>query len=167
MYCEDGQTQEQVAQKGYWASILRDTQTQTGQSCEQPALGGPTWPGGWTRWSPEAPACLSHLVILWFCPTASNRLQTDNPPRYISLSDSIPSSITLCVCSHPYSPFLYVWSHPRTNNDTHTANLQIVSKMSYITLTKALLKLRRNTWTDVQTQLSFRVTRSLSQAIIS
>lgn len=46
-------------------SLLGDIQKPSGQCPGQPALGIPTWAGGWTRWPPEVPSNLNHSVILW------------------------------------------------------------------------------------------------------
>lgn len=134
---------KQLAQRGCGASILRDTQTWTRYCPEQPALGGPAWPGNWTGQPPEAPACPSHPVILFrislcFYSAAFYLPQADNRTWYILLSDSLPSPFTPCICSHPHSMLMYVCCHPHSNPPTYTVNLQIVSERSYMTLTKAL-----------------------------
>lgn len=66
---------------------------------------------------------------------------------------------------------LYVCSHLHSNHLTYTENLQIVSEMSYRTLTKALLKSRRNIPAELQchqiTISSKYFIKSISQALYS
>lgn len=46
----------------YGISIPRAIQKLSGYSSWQPALGGPAWAGGWTRWPPLVPSNLNHSV---------------------------------------------------------------------------------------------------------
>lgn len=47
--------------------LLGDLHKPPGHASGQPALGGPTWAGGWSRWPPKVLANSNHSVILLFC----------------------------------------------------------------------------------------------------
>ena len=55
-----------VSQRDCGVSLLGDIQSPPGHGPRQPALGGPTWVGVWTRWRPEVPSNLNCSVVLWF-----------------------------------------------------------------------------------------------------
>lgn len=55
----------QFAQRGCGVPCLEDIQEQCGHGSEKPALDGPAWAQGWTRWSPKVRSNLSSSVIRW------------------------------------------------------------------------------------------------------
>lgn len=52
----------QFAQRGCGVPCLEDIQEQCGPGSEKPALDGPAWAQGWTRWSPKVHSNLSSSV---------------------------------------------------------------------------------------------------------
>ena len=66
VYCEGGETQEQVAQRGCECAFPGSIQGQAGWGCEQPGLGEASLPiaGGWNEMVLKVPSNPNHSMIL-------------------------------------------------------------------------------------------------------
>lgn len=62
---EADQALAEAAHRDGGVPILEGIQKSSGHGLGQVALGGPTWAGCWTRWSPEVPSSLNFTVTLW------------------------------------------------------------------------------------------------------
>lgn len=65
LYCEGGQTPEQIARQIFEPTTRGDTQSPVGSVPEQSALPDVLWAGGWTSGSLEVTSHPNYPVFLW------------------------------------------------------------------------------------------------------
>lgn len=94
-HCDGDQALLQLDQGGCEVSILEDIQKLPGYSSGQPALGGPSWAWGWSRWPLEFLSNLNRSVILFLTLYAENCFLLSSPCSQFLLP-------TYCHMNYPF-----------------------------------------------------------------